>query len=314
MIPHVSVVIATYDHARWVGQAVRSVAQQQFRDLEIIVVDDGSTDDTARVVRETGVPLRYLRQDNRGPGGARNTGIDAARGRLVAFLDADDLWLPDKLALQVPLLESRAEAVLVYADALMWDETAGRAEGTHADRQAHPSGRILAAVLRENPIPSPTPLVRRAPLLRAGGFDETLRVCEDWDLWIRLARRGEIHCLDRPLAIYRLHGDNLHADVARMKHYQHLVLRRALADPALPPAIRRQRRALVADRHVEFAIVHFGRGEYAAARGELLRAIARRPPLLLDARVAPRLLVSLLGAGAAGRLMAWRRLAQARAA
>jgi glycosyltransferase involved in cell wall biosynthesis len=314
MIPRVSVVIPTYNHARWVGAAVRSVAAQRFRDLEIIVVDDGSTDDTARVVHDTGVPLRYIRQSNRGLSGARNTGVDAAHGRLVGFLDADDLWLPDKLSLQVPVLDARAEAAIVYADAIFWDEPAGRARGTHAARHRHPSGRILAAVLHDNPISSPTPLVRRAALVQAGGFDESLRACEDWDMWIRIARRAEIHCIERPLAVYRLHGDNMHGDVARMKYHQHLVLRRALADPTLPPALRRRGPALVARRHLDFALAHFGRGEYAAARGELLRAIGRQPRLLLDPRVGPRLLVSLLGAGAAGRLVAWRRLAHSKAA
>jgi glycosyltransferase involved in cell wall biosynthesis len=314
VIPRVSVVIPTYNHARWVAQAVQSVAAQRFRDLEIIVVDDGSTDDTARIVRQTGVPLRYVHQDNRGLSGARNTGVATARGDLVGFLDADDLWLPDKLGLQVQLLDACPRAALVYADAVLFDEQARRPLGTHADRHAHPSGRILAALLLDNPIPSPTPLVRRAALQAAGGFDETLRACEDWDMWIRLARRAEIHCIDRPLAVYRLHGDNMHGDVARMKRHQHAVLRRALADPRLPAAIRRQGPALVAHRHREFGLLHFGRGEYAAARGELARAVRHRPALLLDPRVGPRLLVSLLGRRAAARLVAWRRLALARTA
>jgi glycosyltransferase involved in cell wall biosynthesis len=314
MIPRVSVVIPTYNHARWVAHAIQSVAAQRFRDLEIIVVDDGSTDDTARVVRDTGVPLRYLPRANGGLPAARNTGIAAARGALVAFLDADDLWLPDKLSLQVPLLDARAEAALVYADAVLFDEGARRPLGTHADRHAHPSGRILGALLFDNPIPSPTPVVRRAALERAGGFDESLRACEDWDMWIRIARHAEVHCIDRPLAVYRLHGDNMHADVARMKHAQHAVLGRALADPALPAGLRRRGRAMIARRHLEFGLLHFSRGEYGAARAELLGAVARRPRVLLDGRVAPRLLLSLLGPGVAGRLVAWRRPAAARAA
>jgi GT2 family glycosyltransferase len=311
MIPRVSVVIPAFNHARWVADAVRSVAAQQFRDLEIIVVDDGSTDDTARALGECGVPLRYLHQDNRGPSSARNAGVQVARGRLIAFLDADDLWLPDKLALQVPVIDARAEAAVVYADAVFWDESTRRPQGTHAGRHRHPSGRILGALLVDNPIPSPTPLVRRTALVQAGGFDETLRACEDWDLWIRLARKAEIHCLERPLAVYRLHGENSHGDVARMKHHQHLVLRRALADPALPPSLRRRGPVLVAHRHLDFAMAHFGRGEYAAAREELLQALRWNPRLALDPRVGPRLLVSLLGPNAAARLVAWRRQARA---
>jgi glycosyltransferase involved in cell wall biosynthesis len=314
VIPRVSVVIPTYNHARWVGHAIRSVAAQRFRDLEIIVVDDGSTDDTARVVRDTEVPLRYVRQDNRGLSGARNTGIAAARGALVGFLDADDLWLPDKLSLQVAFLDARAEAALVYADAVFFDEGTQRTVGTHAARHAHPSGRILTALLFDNPISSPTPLVRRTALAQAGGFDESLQACEDWDMWIRIARCAEIHCIDQPLAVYRLHGDNMHADVARMKRSQHAVLKRTLADSGLPAAIRRRGPAIVAHRHLDFGLVHFGRGEYGAARGELLRAIGHRPAVLLDPRVGPRLLLSLLGAGVADRLVAWRRQARARAA
>jgi glycosyltransferase involved in cell wall biosynthesis len=306
MSPAVSVVIATYDHARFVVDAVRSVADQTFEDHEIIVADDGSTDGTADVLRATGVPMRYLTLPHRGVSAARNAAIAAATGRYVAFLDADDLWLPDKLATQVAVLDLRPEVGLVYADALIFDETSGTSCGTHADRFPHPSGRVLADLLFANVVPSPTAVVRRAALDRSGLFDETLTGSEDWDLWLRIAREWDFYCVPRPLATYRMHGGNAHRNTERMKRHQHLVLARALADPSLPAEIVRHARAAMASLHIDFGRIYFHQRDFSGARAELLRAVRTRPRVLLRADIAARLGVSLLGARAA-RWLAGRR-------
>src|SRR5918996_212462 len=124
MSSKVSVVIPTYNYGRYLPEAVESVLHQTFPDLEVIVVDDGSTDDTRELIGRFGDKVCYIYQRNQGLPAARNTGIRAARGEYVGFLDSDDLWLPGKLALQVPRLDSRQAVGLVYADALFFsDET-----------------------------------------------------------------------------------------------------------------------------------------------------------------------------------------------
>src|SRR5688572_4229057 len=186
MTPKVSVIIASYNYGRFVGQAIRSVLDQTWRDREVIVVDDGSTDDTAAVVRTFGDSVRAIHQANRGLSGARNTGLRAASGQYVACLDSDDLWLPDKLARQVAVLDARPDVGLVYADAVYFDDASGTSLGRHGERYRHADGHVTADLItRGNFIPSPTPLFRRAAVDVVGDFDETLRHSEDWDMWIR---------------------------------------------------------------------------------------------------------------------------------
>jgi glycosyltransferase involved in cell wall biosynthesis len=300
--PTVSVIIPTYNYARFVGDALRSVANQTRDDYEIIVVDDGSTDDTADIVRRSGVPVRYLKQANSGPSASRNAGIAAAQGSYLGFLDADDLWLPDKLAAQVPILDAQAEVGLVYADALFYDDASGRVAGTHADRFPHPSGRILFDLLFGNVVPSPTPLVRRAALERSGPFDTRFCGSEDWDLWIRIARDWEISYVPRPLATYRVHGSNLHQRVDHMKRQKHMVLTGALADPRFPVGLARYGRWALARLHADNGRLHFHQRDFEAARAELLQAGRLRPAALLDTGLAARLAICLLGSRAARRL------------
>src|SRR5437867_1708261 len=121
-MPKVSIVIPTYNYGRYVVEAVESVLNQSFQDREVIVVDDGSTDDTRERLERFRGRIRYIYQRNKGLPAARNTGIRAARGAYVAFLDSDDLWLPEKLALQVPILDTRQQVGMVYTDAHLFDD------------------------------------------------------------------------------------------------------------------------------------------------------------------------------------------------
>lgn len=199
--PTVSVVVPAYNAAAFVGRAVDSVLGQSAADLELLVVDDGSTDATLRVLAAYGDRLRAIAQANAGPAAARNRGLAEARGRYVAFLDADDWWLPDKLAQQVALLDSRPE--------IGFCSTATRvvhADGTPAGDW--PCSDIGASLLETLFIHSAVVsgstsgvLARRELLLAAGGFDERLRGFEDPDLWIRLAARAGYACIPEPLTV-----------------------------------------------------------------------------------------------------------------
>jgi glycosyltransferase involved in cell wall biosynthesis len=314
MIPTVSVVIPCFNYGRFLRDAVASIHSQTFAEHEIIVVDDGSTDETEAVARGLGAAVRYLRQPNQGPSAARNRGIAAARGRYVAFLDADDTWHPEKLARQVPILEQRPDVVLVYTDSTSFDGATGAEFGRHGERFAHFHGRVLGRLVEAgNFIPSATPLVRRTTLEEVGGFDATMRSSEDWDLWVRLAARGEVGYIDEPLARYRLHGAQASRNVDALRDGQLRVLQKVAATPDAAAAGVDMRRA-VRNVWVDCGLCHLSLGNYGETRRNLVRAALTDPRMLADPGLAARLLVSLGGGALFGLARRVRRAAMPAAA
>jgi len=221
----VSVVIPTYNRAPTVVDAIRSVLAQRFGDLELMVVDDGSTDDTAARVAAIADPrLRYVRGRHAGVSAARNLGVSRTTGELVAFLDSDDLWHADKLACETAFLARHPEVDAVFTDL----------EKRHGDRvypsfmrqtavfsrrlhdAAYPDGLVLEpgemrlCLLEEVPIKPSALTVRRRVFERVGGFDETWSSSEDWEFLLRLARTHRFAYLDRPLAVLFISPDSLH--------------------------------------------------------------------------------------------------------
>lgn len=192
--PLVSVVIPSYNSARTITRAIQSALEQDYSRLEIVVADDCSADSTQETVRQlndariTFLPSRV----NRGAAATRNRGISYATGTYVAFLDADDAWLPGKISMQVRMMEEYPNARLATCDCLFIDTT-GRPKHTFYQRRAPCAGEnAWRVLLAYNFIATPTVLARRADLVELGGFSETLPTGEDQDLWIRLAARGAL--------------------------------------------------------------------------------------------------------------------------
>ena len=205
----VTVIIAVYNQGDYIAEAIRSILGQTMPDLELIVVDDGSTDNTREVVQQFQDSRLYYRcQDNRERSAARNAGIRAATGEYVCFLDADGYYLPNKLGLQVAVLDQRQEFGVVYSDVCLCDAT-GKCLGVEVrgDSVAQPSGDILADLVRKNWITLSAPLIRRSCLHERTFFDESLSCFEDWDVWLRLA--SDVCFLYQPgtVACYRVHSD-----------------------------------------------------------------------------------------------------------
>lgn len=210
MKPLVSVVIPTCDRAELLSEAVASVLIQTLEDLEVIVVDDGPTRAARAVVdRIEDSRVRYVTHQSRGsPGAARNHGAFAAQAPLIAFLDDDDLWLPDKLARQVFVFDSEPEVLLVFGRM----ERFGLHDGVWPKSPV--SGRpTLERLLSGNVVPTSSAVVRADAFAAAGGFDEGLRFGEDYELWLRLVRQGPIRALPDVLVSYREHQRNLSRDV-----------------------------------------------------------------------------------------------------
>ncbi len=275
-----SVIIPTHNGARHLGEAIDSALAQTHPAVEVIVVDDGSADDTPAVAARYGDRIRFLRQENRGVSAARNAGLGAARGVYVSFLDHDDRLLPEKLARQAAVLDAHPEVGVVYTGWWFIDEQGHRLPATGWTRS---EGDLLPDLLRlDSPIFMPAIAVRRALVDAVGGFDERLRRSEDWDLWLRLSARGaRWACVDAPLVEYRLHAGQKHRDTARRLAAQLEILERLFADPALAPALKA--RALQ-DAYVRAAMAHFRSGARGEGNDAFHAAVRARPAFVTETR------------------------------
>jgi glycosyltransferase involved in cell wall biosynthesis len=210
--PLISVVMPTYNRADLVGQAIDSVRHQDFHDWELIVVDDGSTDDTPEILSAYGQSgqIHCIRQENSGQSAARNCGLHHAKGEWVAFLDSDNCWLPHKLSTQVNALKTLPDVDVLYGDIELIDEE-GRFVSAQPQRQRY-SGVIWRQLLNDNCVNFNTSVVRREKIEAVGGFDERLRRGEDYDLWLRLSTIASFHYLPGVVAQYRVAGARVSDD------------------------------------------------------------------------------------------------------
>jgi glycosyltransferase involved in cell wall biosynthesis len=279
----VTVVTPTYDRERWLPEAMRSVLEQGFPGTEYVVVDDGSTDGTERIVRGFGDRVRYHRQANAGQAAALNAGLALARGEFVAMVDDDDALLPGKLARQVPMLEAAPGAALVYSP-VEYVDAEGRPLGGERQPRATPAGSVLRALLRENFVRTPAVLARTRVLREVGGFRPEIAHGNDLDLWLRVATRHPFLFDPVPSARVRHHGDQMIAERRRFSEAWVRILEDNLPriereSPGDAAAARRElaRRCLRLGR----LDLREGREEDAAAR--IGRALALVPRLRLEA-------------------------------
>jgi glycosyltransferase involved in cell wall biosynthesis len=214
--PQVSVIIPTYNAGRFVAEAIKSVLDQTFADFEVLVIDDGSSDNTAEIVQDfADARVRYIYQDNRGLAGARNTGIRSARGELIALLDADDVWLTNFLERMASILTSNRNLAGVYCGFQYIEQ-----DGTPSPkcvRHVVPSGKLCEALHRASFIVPSTTLMRRSCYVETGLFDEYLRAVEDWDMWLRVSERYTVVGIKDVLVRYRQHPANMTKDLPRMR-------------------------------------------------------------------------------------------------
>lgn len=216
--PLVSVVIPTYNCARFLADAVDSVFRQSYTTLECIVVDDGSTDDTNDVLAKLTAKyplLKTIQRANGGPSAARNTGLRLCSGEFVSFVDADDVLLPDKIALQVNFLNSHPDVGLVHSDYLIVSENLQPL--AVFDAEMPPEMDPIDALSYRNWFNPLVALIRRTAIDKVGEFDEEFDRAEDWDYWIRCAKITRVSYMAGPVALYRRHGGQISQDYSRMK-------------------------------------------------------------------------------------------------
>jgi glycosyltransferase involved in cell wall biosynthesis len=278
-IPQVSVIIATHNRSTLLQTAVESVLAQTYPAIEIIIVDDGSTDDTAAVVAKYAGQVTYIRQANQGVSAARNTGFRASSGEYVNFLDDDDTFLPTKIERQVEMLEAQPEVGLVHCGYQHIDEkgTVLNVTGTL------PEGSVLKELVSECFLVTLTPLVRRQCLDEVGLFDESLGYSEDWDLWLRIALAGyPFACIQEPLCAYRVHQRSKMSHTLRVERGIRAVLDRVFENPDLPADVLVLRNQIYSGVYFWIGCQHCAAGRWDDAQRSIVKALGLRPELLAD--------------------------------
>lgn len=281
-VPEVSAIIATYNMGQYLADAIRSVLGQSRSNLELLVIDDGSTDNTREVVAsfQSDPRLQYYWQPNSGQTRAKNVGINRARGVFVAFCDADDLWTTDKLELQLPAFDDAGRVAVVYSRHRRID-TDGVSLVHAEDSASLPSGQVTQQLFIENFVSFGTATIRLSYLKDMGGFDEALRMGIDWDLWLRLSTRYEFRFVDAVTCLYRVWPGQMSRNWRSRYEYAFRIMEHFLAEhPGVVPA------ATVNEAYAH-CYVQRGRlrakldGEYVNAIRDIFRALRYRPCYLL---------------------------------
>jgi glycosyltransferase involved in cell wall biosynthesis len=277
-MPRVSVLVPAYNAARYLPAAIDSVVCQTYADWELILVDDGSTDETRSVVHSyvatLGMKLRYVYQSNRGLPAARNTGIREAQGEFIAILDADDVWLPTRLARGVAVMDSSPCVGLVHSRVARINVD-GDIVGYLGFLRKYQAGKIAVGIYtRRANVLCPTVLFRKQCLDVVGLFDETMRATEDRDLWFRIAERYEIAYIDEILAHSRVTPGSMSSDPNRMlkaqlffvhKHYKNRGCGWVALQKALGQIYREQ------------GDCFFSRGQLLKSIGHYFRSVLHNP-------------------------------------
>lgn len=315
-MPRISVIIPAYNVAPYIGETLRSVFAQTFTDFEVIVINDGSPDtmEFERVLTPFRERVRYLKQENCGASAARNAGLRAARGEFVAFLDADDFWLPSYLEDQLAVISER-NCDLVCADALIVGDSpdAGRSY-FEAVMQAAPPKEVtfLDLLSGERSLITSGVLVRRAHILEVGFFDEKLRNAQDFDLWLRLARRGtRMAYQPRVLLKYRARLNSLTGDPINSHLRELLIFEKVKQSYGLTPEERAEVEPVIRNRSAlvqyELGKLYLLPGDFSRAREAFAISNRLRPSLktrgaLWFARLAPTLMQTLYARRSANQL------------
>lgn len=300
MSAQISVIVPTFNSAATVGAALRSALTQTIEELEVVVVDDGSTDATPEIVArfaETDSRLRLLRQENAGPGGARNTGIAAATGTFIGFLDSDDLWLPQHAELSCETLRSSTRGGLCHTDC--WDLNGDGARifrlttlACHTDLPGiEDPGRALETMVAVNYVTASAVTVTREALEAVGTFDPTLTGAEDWDLWLRIAAAGfeVLRAGEAPTVVLRDTPGSASKSEVRMIRGSLTVMNRVAADTRIEQPVRemaanratglrRELEVSTAPSPLQRAEAGLLRTAHAVKARALDRRLWRRPP------------------------------------
>jgi len=276
-MPRVSVVIPLFNAERFIRETLDSVFCQTYRDFEVIVVDDGSTDRSPTMVQTYGRDIRYVRQENLDVAAARNTGIRVSQGEFIAFLDQDDVWAPQKLERQVSVFEEMPDSHVVFCDMVRWygGENTRHEKWRHRYNRRAVRGDMAKALLLRCSFQPSTVMVARACFEKGGYFDESLRVSSDWDMWLRLACLNyRFRYIEEVLCFYRDHGGNTFRSSEKMEKDRFRVLKKATERMPLSSSLKKK---AYAKAHSESGLQFYHEGSYGRAYRHFREAFALDP-------------------------------------
>lgn len=279
--PVVSILTPVYKGKNFITHAIESALGQTYQHIELVIVNDGSPDNSAEVIRPflADPRVKYIEQANAGVATARNTALAHATGDYVGFLDQDDEWMPDKLSLQVNFLESHPDIALVHGRQVCIDDTGPILDSDFIHIEAV-SGHCFPLLFEKNRIAVLTVLARRSAIAEAGGFNPQASRADDYELWLRIAFRHLIGFIDRPVARYRVHGDNASHDTFRMTVADLTVIESVLGElPGVRDAISDNAiRARLYNLHWQIGNWHMWKHQdFKQAREHFRKAIYQRP-------------------------------------
>ena len=296
----VSLVIPTYNGSKYLRQTIESALTQTYQDIEVIVIDDGSDEDIAELLRPYGESVRLCRTERRGPAAARNLGVRLSTGQYIGFLDHDDLWAPEKTEVQVRVMNEEKDCGLVYSHPQLID---GSGQTLTADLPEHlPSGRVFLDFLSQNRIITfSATLIRTAIFREVGGLDESpvCLTCDDYDLWLRIAYRYEVRFVPGSWLYYRVHEGNLLGNYEQNLRAHDYVLNKWATDNSVVSGIGApsRMRAIDRNRHRQYCyfatLFYYRRRDYAMARRLWRKALQLEP---FDAKTAAYFMLCCLPA------------------
>ena len=274
--PLVSVIIPTYNKSHFLKHTIESVINQTYSNIEIIVIDDGSTDNTEELAKSYGSKIKYIKQNNLGGTASRNTGIKSATGKYLNFLDHDDLFLPEKIEKQVRVLESNPKVGFVHCRYFFIDEIGKQL----AKVFILPEGNIYKKLIAGCFIWSGAPLIRKSCIDKVGIFDESIW-SSDWDMWLRIVKEEtRIACVQEPLGEYRIHHESTMLNVEKTENDDVKILDKVFADPNQNPEIRNFKNEAYARWRLWLSCRYFATNSIEDGKRNLENAIETFPGLI----------------------------------
>lgn len=275
-VPEVSIIMPVYNGAEYIESTLMSALAQTFTDFELVIVDDGSTDNTSDIVKNISDPrIKYHYQPNQGAYAARNTAMEIAKAKYLAFLDADDLWIPEKLELQMKEMRKNPDVGIVYG----WVEYIDEHNNFIGQKQYNIKDNFYENMLLANYIDNGSmPLIRKECFDTVGGFSPGIW-CEDWDMWIRIARFYKMAIVPTYIMKYRIHTEGISKNYKKMEDSLFYVLDREFSCSNLPENLKRKAYAY---RYVYLSGVARNLMSYADAFKYMGQALTTSPDIILD--------------------------------
>lgn len=280
--PLVSAIIATYNRARFVGQAVTSILSQTYPNIETIVIDDGSTDQTREVLEPYFDRITYVHQQRCERSKARNRGFQLSNGDYIAFLDSDDLWHPSKIEQQVGVLNGNPQVGLVYGDVEFIDEC-GKPCANELQWEKPTRLALYEDLMTHNIVTGTTScaMIRRTILNLAGLFDEAMNTCEDLDLYRRISMHCDFHKINAPLVLFRLHGGNTQGQSVAMAKGWEITIKKIMDE--CPSAYLYYRNEAIIKLLSQIFALYSASGRTRDFYAFCLRSVSARPNWILKA-------------------------------